>query len=76
MIRKDNQEKSRFANCGILLTGRKGIPPPQFIAEGRPAAIVPEPMDNIGFGTGENDWLGAEAYVDSLRQTNAHEFSD
>lgn len=63
MTNKNNQNTSRFANWGILLTSRKIIPPLPSIVEKthRHAAAT------IGFGAGENDWMGAEAYVDSLR---------
>jgi len=63
MTHKNNQKTSRFSNFGSLLTGRKIIPSPPSIVEKthRHAAAT------IGFGAGENDWLGAEAYVDSLR---------
>lgn len=71
MASKDNPKNSRFANCVVFLTGRKGISQPTSIAEetrhNSAENIWPEPGANHGFGAGENDWLGAEAYVDSLR---------
>ncbi|HUX63191.1 hypothetical protein [Sulfuricella sp.] len=71
MPNKNNQKTSRFANCGALLTGRKIIPPPpSIVEETRRHAATTIGLDagaNHGFGAGENDWLGAEAYVYPLR---------
>ena len=71
MPNKSNQKTSLFANYGVLLTGRKSIsPPPSIIEESRRHSAAATGLDagaNHGFGAGENDWLGAEAYVDSLR---------
>lgn len=68
---KNSRKTSRFANCGVLLTGGKIIPPPpSFVEETRrhsAAAIGFGTGADHGFGVGENDWLGAEAYVDPLR---------
>jgi len=65
------RKTSRFANCGIFLSGRKIIPPPPSIAENtRHYSDLVVGLDagaNHGFGAGENDWLGAEAYIDSVR---------
>lgn len=70
MTNNNHQKTSRFANWGVLLTGRKIIPPPPSIVEETrrhsTAAIGLDADANHGFGAGENDWLGAEAYVDSL----------
>jgi len=67
----NNQKTGHFANCGVLLTGRKSIPPPPSIVDetrrDSAAAIGLDAGGNYGFGAGENDWLGAEAYVDPLR---------
>ena len=64
----NNQQTSRFANCGVLLTGSKTIPPPSIATETRrhSAAAIEFAKANPGFGAEENDWLGAEAYVDPL----------
>lgn len=71
MTNKNNRKTSRFANCGVFLTGRKIIPPPPSIVdEAGPLAAAAIKFDagaNHGFGAEENDWLGAEAYVDPLR---------
>jgi hypothetical protein len=68
---KNPHKTSRFTNCGVFLTGRKVIPPSPFIAEETrrhsAAAIGFNAGASHGFGAGENDWLGAEAYVDPLR---------
>jgi hypothetical protein len=69
---KNNQNtSSRFSDCGVLLTPSKAIPPPPSIAveTGRPsgAAIGLDTGASHGFGTEENDWLGAEAYIDPVR---------
>lgn len=67
----NNQKTSRFANYGFFPTGRKSITPPPSIVEQTchhsAAAIGFDAGKNPGFGAGENDWLGAEAYVDPLR---------
>lgn len=67
---KDNQKNSRFANCVVFLTGIKGFSQPTSIAEeprhNLAENIWPEPGTHHGFGAGENDWLGAEAYINSL----------
>ena len=71
MSNTNNQKTSRFANYGFFLTDRKSIPPPPSIIEEMShhaaAAIGLGAGTNPGFGAGENDWLGAEAYVDPLR---------
>ena len=68
---KDNQKNSPFANCVVFLTGRKGFSQPTSIAgetlHNSAENIWPEPGAKHGFGAVENDWLGAEAYIDSLR---------
>jgi len=68
---KNGQKTSRFANCGVLLNGKKIIPPLSSIVEETrrhsAAATGFGSGTNNGFGAGENDWLGAEAYVDQLR---------
>ena len=68
---KNGQKTSRFANYGVLLNSKKIIPPPPPIAEEThrhsAAATGVDAGTNHGFGAGENDWLGAEAYVDRLR---------
>jgi hypothetical protein len=67
---KNNQKTSRFASCGVFMTGRKIIPPPSIAVETHQhsaAAIGFDTGAKHGFGAGENDWLGAEAYVDSMR---------
>lgn len=70
MTRNDNLKVSRFANCMALLTGNKTILLPSSIAEETrhhsAAAIGFDAGANHGFGAEENDWLGAEAYIDSL----------
>jgi hypothetical protein len=71
MPNKNNQKISRIASYGVLLTGRKSIPPPpSIIEETRRHSAAATGFDagaNHRFGAGENDWLGAEAYVDPLR---------
>jgi len=69
VISKSEQISSYFANYGVLLGGRKAFsPPPAGVAgAGRPASIGFNSGANHGFGAGENDWLGAEAYIAPLR---------
>ena len=71
MANKNNQKTtSRFSNCGVLLNGKKIILPPSLVVEIRRHSAVEIGFDtgaNRGFGAGENDWLGAEAYVAPLR---------
>jgi hypothetical protein len=71
VISKYPKKTSRFANCGVFLSGRKNILRPPTIAVGMRRHSAPsigfEAGPNGGFGAGENDWLGAEAYVDPLR---------
>lgn len=71
MTNKNNQKARHFAKSGIFLTGRKIIPPlPSIVKETYRHSGVAIEFDagaNHGFGTGENDWLGAEAYVDPPR---------
>ena len=71
MTSKNPQKTGRFANCGVFLTGRKIIPPPpSIVKEARchsAAAIGFDADSTHGFGARENDWLGAEAYIDPLR---------
>jgi len=66
-----NKKTRRFANCAIFLPGRKSIPPlPPIVEETlrhSAIAIWSNAGANHGFGAGENDWLGAEAYVDPPR---------
>ena len=68
---KNNQKSSLFANGGVLLNGKKIIPPlPPIVEETRRHPAAATGLDagaNHGFGAEENDWLGAEAYVDPLR---------
>ena len=56
-------KNNRFANYGAFLIDRKIIPPPPSIVE----ETHQHSAEAIGFGAGENDWLGAEAYVFPLR---------
>jgi hypothetical protein len=70
-VANKNSQKppSRFPSCGVLLTGRKIIPPPSIVAETcchSAAGIGFDTGANRGFGAEENDWLGAEAYIDPL----------
>jgi hypothetical protein len=70
MISKNNQKTSRLASWGILLTGRMSIPPPAIVDETRHHSAISigrHTGTNHGFGAEENDWLGAEAYVEPLR---------
>jgi len=71
MTHKHDQKTGLFASFEGLLSGRKPIPPPSSIAKenSRPSAatIMFDAGNKHGFGAGENDWLGAEAYVDALR---------
>lgn len=71
MPNKNSQKTSRFANYGILLAGRKTLRPPSSIVEEKrrrfDAPIGFDAGKSRGFGAGENDWLGAEAYVDPVR---------
>lgn len=69
MNRKNNQKINRFANFGGFFTDRKSAPsPPTHVEKTRThaASVWSGAGANRGFGAGENDWLGAEAYVNSL----------
>jgi hypothetical protein len=68
--RNDQNTTSRFSDCGVLLTTRKAIPTPPIAAETRRTSGMATGLDtgaSHGFGAGENDWLGAEAYIDPPR---------
>lgn len=65
----NHHKTNRFANLGGFFTGRKSVPPlPTHVEKTRThaASVWSGAGANRGFGAGENDWLGAEAYVNSL----------
>jgi len=68
---KNNQKASLFSRCGALLPDRISISSPSSIVEDtRRQTTARGAFDSgkkHGFGTEENDWMGAEAYVDTLR---------
>lgn len=70
MTSKNIRKPSLFASYCVFLTGRKSIPPPRSIFEEAHRHSTATTGFNTGtshgFGAGENDWLGAEAYVDPL----------
>lgn len=70
MTSRNIPKTSRLASWGVLLTGRKSIPPPSSVDETRRHSAITIALHadaNHRFGAGENDWLGAEAYIDPLR---------